>query len=159
MVSNLPVAMPNTLTGRCACGAVRYTASAAPIAMLNCHCRDCQRASGTAFSSIVLVPTAALVIEGSPKFHASTADSGNTVRRAFCPECGSPLFSDSAASAAATAIKAASLDDPGIFKPMFDIWTASACPWVQMDPSTIKVPQNPPMARGGASSPGADGPA
>src|SRR5437867_1208476 len=49
-------------SGGCACGAVRYECSAEPVIALNCHCRDCQRASGTAYASGIFVPGVALRI-------------------------------------------------------------------------------------------------
>ncbi len=85
--------MPVPFTGGCACGAIRYEGSAAPIAELNCHCRDCQRSSGTGFSTVAIVPTDSLrLLQGTPKQHLTTADSGALVRREFCAECGTPLF-------------------------------------------------------------------
>ena len=86
--------MPTSLTGGCACGAIRYACMADPLLALNCHCRDCQRASGTAFAAILRVPAAAFTVtQGEPKFFTVTGDSGNPVSRGFCSECGSPLFS------------------------------------------------------------------
>ncbi len=131
--------MPDAFSGGCACGAIRYESSSAPVFMLNCHCRDCQRSSGGASSSVVLVPAARMTVSGSPKYHVSQPEPGKTVRRGFCPECGSPLFGASSARPEFIAIKAASLDDPSWFKPMLDLWTASAQPWDVMDPSVPKV--------------------
>lgn len=50
--------MPTPFTDDCACGAIRYTCRAEPLASLNCHCRDCQRASGSAFAAALIVPAA-----------------------------------------------------------------------------------------------------
>jgi hypothetical protein len=80
-------------SGGCACGAIRYQCSAEPVGMLNCHCRDCQRAAGGPFGSVIIVPLSAVeILSGSAKYHTVTADSGNLISRGFCPECGSPLF-------------------------------------------------------------------
>jgi len=112
--------------------------------MVNCHCRDCQRASGGACSPSVVVPRAAVTITGTPKWHEVRTDSGNTARRAFCPECGSPLFANNSVSEArAIVIKAASLDDPRDFAPIADVWTASAQPWAAMDPALPKTAKEP----------------
>ena len=70
--------------GGCACGAVRYECSAAPVAMVNCHCRDCQRAGGTGFSSTGIVSANSFrLLRGEPKRYSITADSGHTAHRAF----------------------------------------------------------------------------
>ena len=47
--------MPQKLSGGCACGAIRYEWAADPLIMMNCHCRDCQKASGSAYAAIVVV--------------------------------------------------------------------------------------------------------
>jgi hypothetical protein len=79
-------------SGGCACGAIRYECTAEPAISLNCHCRDCQRATGSAFAPIRRVPTDALRIMSTPKWYERTGGSGAKVRRGFCPECGSYLF-------------------------------------------------------------------
>lgn len=48
--------MPVPFSGGCACGAIRYECSGEPLASLNGHCRDCQRASGSAFAAILIAP-------------------------------------------------------------------------------------------------------
>lgn len=79
-------------TGGCLCGAVRYECSARPVFMGNCHCRDCQRTTGTAYVAAVLVPREAVAITGEVKQFDVKADSGQTFSRRFCPDCGSRLF-------------------------------------------------------------------
>ena len=119
--------------GGCACGAVRYECSAAPVAMVNCHCRDCQRAGGTGFSPTVVVPADSFrLLRGEPKRYSITADSGHTAHRAFCGECGAPLFASSSARRDFLGIRAGSLDDPSWFKPQAEVRTASAQPWDQL---------------------------
>jgi len=120
--------MPS-LAGGCACGAVRYECSADPIMAANCYCRDCQRSSGTAMASVILVPTAALKLTGQLKHFEVTGDNGNKVSRGFCPNCGSPIISVLSATQAMVALKAGSLDDPGQFKPMAQVYLKSAPPW------------------------------
>ena len=62
--------MPET-TGGCLCGAVRYTVDAKPDLVGVCHCRDCQRFTGSAYSFLVVVPQTALKIDGTTKTYAS----------------------------------------------------------------------------------------
>src|SRR5262245_2763115 len=119
--------MQTPFTGGCACGAIRYICNAEPLLALNCHCRDCQRASGTAFAAIMRVPAAAFTVtKGSPKFYAATGNSGNTVNRGFCPECGSPLFSRLSGMPDIVGVRVGSLDEPGPYRPTMDIFVASA---------------------------------
>ena len=131
--------MPTLFSGGCACGAIRYECSAEPVFSANCHCRDCQRASGSAFASALLVPkTAFSLVQGIPKYHRVTADNGNTIERGFCPACGSPLFVNMFAYPILVGIQAASLDDPSWHQPAMDCWTASAQPWDHMNPTLPK---------------------
>jgi hypothetical protein len=136
--------MPVPFTGGCACGAIRYECSIEPMLMGNCHCRDCQRASGAGYSSAALVPASAVkIVKGEPKYHSVTAASGRTARRGFCAECGSPLFADNSSGSGMMALKPGSFDDPSWFKPMADIWTSSAQPWDHMNPDLPKFPKDP----------------
>jgi hypothetical protein len=106
--------MTTRFTGGCICGAVRYECGADPIAMGNCHCRDCQRATGSAFAAAVLVPTSAVKITGKP-----------------------------AASPDIMSIMAGSLDESSWFRLQADIYTASAQPWDYMNPDLPKFPGLP----------------
>lgn len=138
----MPVSLP--FTGGCACGAIRYECAAEPLRAGHCHCRDCQRESGSAFTSNLTVPQAALTItQGTPKYHGAKADSGNSLRRWFCPACGSPLFARPLTMPDIMGIRAGSLDDPSWFAPERDIWTASAQPWDYLNPALPKFPHMP----------------
>jgi hypothetical protein len=137
--------MATPFSGGCMCGAIRYECSADPLLALNCHCRDCQRSTGSAFASVLAVPKDALKITGEPKYYDVKADSGNMISRGFCPECGSPLFTKLSARADMMGIKAASLDDPSWHKPAMDIYTSSAQPWDHMNPDLPKSPKMPQM--------------
>lgn len=137
--------MTTPFTGGCMCGAIRYDCSAEPVMAGNCHCRDCQRASGGAFASVMAVPTAALKITGEPKYYDSKGDSGQTVSRGFCPNCGARLFGKPKVAPDLTMIMAGSVDDPSWHRPGMDIYTSSAQPWDHMNPDLPKFPKMPPM--------------
>lgn len=138
--------MNHPFSGGCACGSIRYTCARAPIAMLNCHCGDCQLSSGAPFASGVVVMTADLEVSGTPKNHAVSAGSGGRATRSFCGDCGTPLFTWSDTNAQFTSIRFPTLDDSSDFKPMLDIYTASAPQWVCLDqtiPHFAASPQAP----------------
>ena len=135
--------MHHPVSGGCACGAIRYASPRAPLAMLNCHCSDCQLSSGAPFASGIVVMTADLEITGAPKHHAVRAGSGGMTTRGFCGECGTPLFTQSDAHAQFTSIRFPTLDDASGFKPMLDIHTASAQQWVCLDPAIPHFAQSP----------------
>jgi hypothetical protein len=131
-------------SGGCACGAIRYECTAEPLFSLNCHCRDCQRETGSAFAPILAVLKATFTLtQGSPKYFGLTSDSGQTTRRAFCAECGSRLFGLPDSRPDIVTIRVGSLDDPSKFQPSRDIYTASAQPWDYMNPDLPKSPKLP----------------
>jgi hypothetical protein len=112
--------------------------------MGNCHCRDCQRASGGAYAPAIGVPRSGVKITGDVKYYESKADSGNMAKRGFCANCGARLFSLPPFAPDLMVIMATSLDDPSIFKPGMDIYTSSAQAWDHMDPALPKFPKMPP---------------
>src|SRR6478672_9160057 len=90
---------PVPFTGGCACGAIRHECDAEPLGMHNCHCRDCQRASGGPFSPVVAVSSAAFkLLRGSPRYYSVLGAFGPNTHRGFCPECGSPILGKSDAA-------------------------------------------------------------
>ena len=98
--------------------------------MVNCYCRDCQRAGGAGYSPTVVVKRSAFqVISGEPVYYDRVADSGNIATRAFCGACGSPLFASSSAKGEFVGIRAGSLDDPSWYRPTREAWVTSAQPW------------------------------
>ena len=117
-------------TGGCACGSIRYVCAGAPVAMLNCHCRDCQRSSGAPFASGIIVRTSDVEITGAPKTYSVRAGSGSLATRSFCSDCGAPLFTRGEAAPEFMSIRFSTLASPSEFQPMLDIWTSSAQPWV-----------------------------
>lgn len=137
--------MAASFTGGCLCGAVRYECSADAMFMGNCHCRDCQKASGGAYGAEIGLPAAALKITGAVKYYDVKADSGNTLSRGFCPGCGARLFAKTSAMPDLAMIAAGSLDDPSQYEPTMDIFTASAPPWDHMNPALAKFPKMPPI--------------
>ena len=133
--------MEQLLSGGCACGAVRYETEAEPVLMLNCHCRDCQKSSGSAFAAVVVVPKDAVQMSGEPRYHRVVGQAGKAVERGFCPTCGSQVITNFERMPDVLGLKAGTLDDPSLFKPTVEIFTDSAQPWDHMDLETQKVPQ------------------
>jgi hypothetical protein len=136
--------MPTTFTGGCVCGAIRYECSAEPITMFNCHCRDCQRTTGSAFSPVVYLPAKAFKItQGTPRYYSTSSEMGGENKRGYCADCGSRLFGG--ASDEGQGVLASSLDDPSLFKPQMDMWTSDAQPWDHLDASLPQFEKYPPQ--------------
>ena len=83
--------------GHCLCRAVSYTIQGKPIRMAQCHCKDCQRASGTGHMSLAFFKKDDVAILGKTANYPSTADSGNINTRHFCPTCGSRVYGENSA--------------------------------------------------------------
>lgn len=130
-------------TGGCACGAIRYECSADPLFSWNCHCRDCQQASGGAFCPVLYVEKAALSLTGESKYYDVRAESGNLVSRGFCPQCGSPVFIQAELVPRLQGLWAASLDDPSQFQPSVQVWCGSAQPWDYLQSTLPQIEKAP----------------
>lgn len=121
-----------SFVGGCLCGQVRYEISANAGPSRVCWCRDCQRISSNGTVNVIF-PSEAIKISGVPGKHEKKADSGNTVTRRFCSNCGTQLFSDSSGRPGLTVVRVGTLDDPSAVKPTTNIWVASAPSWACVD--------------------------
>ena len=138
--------MPVPLTGGCLCGAVRYTVSVPITELRMCHCRDCQKSTGTAGSVNAMVKSDTMKItQGTPKRYTVTADSGRTLHRFFCGDCGSPLFSRRELTPENSGLRIGTLDAEHAagMKIVAHIWTKSARPWAHIAPGTQQFPGQP----------------
>lgn len=118
------------MTGRCLCGQVSYRIDAAPLYAGHCFCTECRRVSGAGHMTLFGVAKAALHIEGELATYRSQGGSGAVVTRAFCPTCGTLVFTQSAARPPDRVNMAAgTLDDPALIKPDFAIFCRSRAPW------------------------------
>ena len=120
------------LDGRCLCGSITYTSSAdEPLLTGICHCSDCQRSTGSAFSIIVGVPLESLEISGESLkvFDTMGEDREAIAHRSFCGDCGSPIMSVLDDMPAMAVLKAGTLDDTSWLQPDLEFWARSAQPW------------------------------
>ncbi|MEP7243792.1 MAG: GFA family protein [Gammaproteobacteria bacterium] len=133
-----------TRDGGCMCGSVRLTLTGEPISVGLCHCRDCQKQTGSAFSMVALVPTAAVTIQGTMAVVKTIAASGKITQRSFCPQCGSPIVSDTEGTRAhgITILKAGLFDDTSWLKPSVQIFCDNAQAWM---PALDLIPGFPRM--------------
>src|SRR3954454_21157908 len=121
------------LDGRCMCGRITYSCEAEPVATAVCHCSECQRQTGTAFSIVVGLPVDALKVEGDTLAMFKTVGEAqdSETERNFCSACGSPIFSLSSALPDLVWLKAGTLDDTSWLEPQVEVWGRSAQPWVE----------------------------
>ncbi|EMC92030.1 hypothetical protein BAUCODRAFT_78587 [Baudoinia panamericana UAMH 10762] len=121
--------------GGCFCGKTRYKYTGDVQAAATCHCRDCQKITGSAFSTNIIVPGDGFeVLGGNPKKHTVKADSGNQITSNFCPECGSTMWREGDTFGTAKVIKVGTLDDPKALndaKPGVELYAPERVNWVK----------------------------
>jgi hypothetical protein len=101
----------------------------APLLAYACHCHDCQKATGAAFTLTLVIRTADLEVVGAPDIASSSFRSGRLVERSFCPKCRVPLFSRAPAAPEYMSLRAGTLDDASWVVPISQSFVESAIPW------------------------------
>lgn len=128
-------AMKLPYQGGCLCGNVRYECDAEPDVQYLCHCRACQKGSGSAYHSGLSVRWDNFTLTaGKAAEWTRSSDSGGAVTHAFCAVCGTPLYVYSKARTTHVSVKAGSLDDPSEFNPTMEIWTECEQLWSRKTP-------------------------
>lgn len=125
--------MAESLNGGCACGAVRYRLDAAPMFVHCCHCRDCQRQTGSAFvlNALIEAERVALLSDDVAAVTMPT-DSGRPHRVFRCRLCGTAMWSDYGGIGALRFVRVGTLDDPAALPPDVHIYVRSKLPWVAL---------------------------
>ncbi len=120
------------LAGGCMCGRLRYELSSPPIMIYNCHCTNCQKISGAAFNTSVIIPEAGLTFTaGEPARVEWMSDQGTMRCGLFCGACGSRIVNGGAPSTGVFSLRAGTFDDTSWVQPVGDTFTSSAQPWVR----------------------------
>lgn len=123
------------LAGRCACGAVTYTACEAPLFVQACHCRDCQRTTGSGFVVHIVLSRAALVVLGETRVGSGPTGSGAGCELNACAACGVILWTRYLYhEAPVVALRAGTLLDPGAVVPQAHIFVRNKLPWLELEP-------------------------
>lgn len=138
------VIQDSRLTGGCLCGAVRYGSPGPALFSIVCHCRDCQRASGSGGVPVLGVPKPSFSCTGPVKQSRVTGGSGMPAVRNFCPECGSLLFGTPESAPEMVTIYAGSLDDPTAFTPTDTLFAAQRPAWARLAASLAEHEALPP---------------
>jgi hypothetical protein len=124
------------LEGGCSCGVVRYRLASAPLVVHCCHCRNCQRQTGSAFVINLLIESSRFeVASGDPQPIHVPRDDGSAQRIYRCPDCQVAVFSEYGGPAVKF-VRAGTLDDPLQVAPDVHIYTRSKLPWVVLPAST-----------------------
>jgi hypothetical protein len=134
----------NAITGGCLCGAVRYETMATPVMAGLCHCRNCQRVTSSGFAPQMAFPEASFRVAGELRDYDLRADSGNTVRKSFCPTCGANILSTNLGMPGFVFVLAGTLDEPSRYEPAVQVFTESAQHWAPLADSLPRFDRMPP---------------
>jgi hypothetical protein len=117
--------------GGCLCGAVRYRLKEAPQATAVCHCKHCQKQSGSLFSFNLFLAEDDYEQRGATMVFEDKGDSGEPSYRHFCGNCGSPILTTVSTMPGQVLIKAGTLDDlERLPPPQVEIYTDRAVEWI-----------------------------
>jgi hypothetical protein len=123
--------MTESFEGGCACGSVRYRMRSRPMFVHCCHCRDCQRQTGSAFVLNALIETDQIQITaGTPQPVPLPTDSGRPHDVYRCPACQIALWSDYGRRSWLRFVRVGTLDNPAVLAPDVHIYTRSKLPWI-----------------------------
>ncbi|MBL8492607.1 MAG: GFA family protein [Rhodocyclaceae bacterium] len=120
--------------GGCLCGAVRYRATGQPALVQACHCKTCQRRTGSAFALIAAFRTEQVEMLGADPagFEHRSDESGRWVRNHFCGRCGTTVLITLERNPGVSVLAVGTFDDPHWLKPQRHIWTRSRHDWVAL---------------------------
>ena len=123
-----------TLEGGCGCGAVRYRLNDEPYIVHNCHCRLCQRQTGTGSAVNAFIETDRLeLLSGElreDEFKTGTGGAQTIVR---CAQCATPLWSHYPRLARrVAAVRVGTLDEPSAAPPDVAIFVADKPEWAPL---------------------------
>jgi hypothetical protein len=122
----------SALTGGCACKVVRYRMTTGPLFVHCCHCRWCQRETGSAFALNAMIEAERVqVLSGVPEMVATPSNSGKGQTISRCPQCRVALWSNYAgAGDLVKFVRVGTLDNPDLLPPDIHIFTSTKQPWV-----------------------------
>ncbi len=136
----------NSQSGSCQCGEISYSFNQNKIISAHhCHCKDCQRSTGSGKATIIFIAKKNIDIKGEPKYYEVKGSSGSHVRRGFCANCGSGILSYTKELSHIVFIKAGTLEDSSWLKIDSNFFTDSAHDWNKPNEGIKSFKHNPSM--------------
>jgi hypothetical protein len=127
------------IRGSCYCGAATYEIHGRLLMFANCHCPDCRKFSGSAFSSVLATESGGFkVTSGEDRLVSFPSSPGK--RRFFCGSCGCHLFLRADHRPNMVFVRAGTLDDDPGLQPQGHFWISVKAPWHTI---TDTLPQHP----------------
>ncbi|OOF23265.1 hypothetical protein BZJ19_13565 [Salinivibrio proteolyticus] len=124
--------MTYPITGECQCGGVRYQLLSAPLMVVACHCKACQKLSTSAFSITAVVRADSVKFEGEMAEWRRLSDSGNVNGAKFCPTCGNRIYHFNPDEPDKIKLKPSTLSDTRLIQPTAHVWVSEKQEWFQI---------------------------
>lgn len=122
----------NQITGSCLCGSLNYTCNSDSLFTAVCHCKACQKSTGSAFSVVMGVKKDDLTITGDTlRTYESVGESEKETYRHFCSKCGSTIMAEMASRPGLACIKAGTLDRPSELSPQLHVYWRDHQKWIE----------------------------
>jgi hypothetical protein len=115
--------------GSCRCGNISLEIRGKPQLMLQCHCLDCQKSTGTGHTSNAYFAIEDVTIHGETTSHSIESDSGYEMIRCFCPTCGARLYGYNGQKPGTISIQVGCLDDHSWFNPQVVLYASRQEDW------------------------------
>jgi hypothetical protein len=142
----MPPISASPVEGGCQCGEVRYRLLSEPLACYVYHCTDCQRRTGSAFSSALIVPTEGVeVLTGTPSKYYASLSGGRIKSGEHCIKCSTRLWGTLQHVPSIRVLQPGTLDEPRRFPPVAHVWIRSALPWVVIPTDVATYQENAPV--------------
>jgi hypothetical protein len=122
----------------CGCGQLRVSCRGEPVRVSVCHCRDCQKRTGSAFGYQARFPGDQVAIEGEVKEFERLGDSGDRLTFRFCPHCGSTVYWTLPSQPGLIAVAVGAFADPDYPPPRFSVYERRRHHWVTVPPSVTE---------------------
>ncbi|MDB4115601.1 GFA family protein [Planktomarina sp.] len=133
----------SVFSGKCLCGNVSYQCHSEPKAIFNCHCEDCRRATGSVFGTNLFVSESEVEISGEVSSYSHISDSGSTMTKRFCSNCGSLLFGSNSAKPNVVSIRAGTVDQLALIKPQINLFMDKKVPSTSIDENLEQASRMP----------------
>lgn len=121
-----------TRTASCRCGQLSVVCTGEPVRISVCHCLECKRRSGSAFSAQARWPNDRVVITGRSTEWSTVGESGGTAIFSFCPVCGGGVHYEIDRMPGMTAVPMGAFADPDFPSPEYSVFESRKHPWVEI---------------------------
>jgi hypothetical protein len=123
----------SNFSGGCLCGLGQYKSSSDPLVIQNCHCDQCRKATGSVFLTNLFIKEEDFNLSGETKNFIHLSDAGSEMTKFFCPKCGSQIYGKNSARLGMVSVRAGSVNEKEIIKPIRNLFLKSKVPSTPLD--------------------------